>query len=317
MKARVLGTFPVWMAPMAGVTDKPFRRIIKEMGCGLAFTEMISGKAIQFNNRRTWNMLDLEGESPAAVQLFGSEPEVMAAAAKVAVAEGAEFLDINMGCPVPKIVGNGEGAALMREPELAASIVRAVVDVVGIPVTVKFRTGWDQNSINAVPFAQAMEQAGAAAVTVHGRTRDQMYSGKADWKVIAQVVKAVSIPVMGNGDIWTGADAADMLQQTGCSGVMLARGVMGNPWLFEEVVAALNNQNYTRPTPAQRIQLAIRHFKMELDYRDQRMAVLYMRKHLAWYLKGLPGTGETKKQIFRLTEPAAIEELLLGYLDTL
>jgi len=301
------------MAPMAGVTDKPFRMLIKEKGCGLAFTEMISGKAIQYSNRRTWRMLDLEGEHPIGVQLFGSVPEVLANAAKVAQAEGADLIDINMGCPVPKIVGNGEGAALMRNPELACSIVRSVTDTVSLPVTVKIRAGWDKASINAVSFAQGLAKCGAAAITVHGRTRDQMYSGPADWNIIAQVVNAVPVPVIGNGDIWTGRDAREMLNQTGCAGIMLARGVMGNPWLFEEVSAALEGRDYQPPSPRERIELAIRHFRMELSYRDERMAVLFMRKHLSWYLKGMPGTAGLKKEIFRQTSPVAIEGMMWDY----
>lgn len=288
----------LWMAPMAGVTDKPFRQLVKEQGCDLAFTEMISGKAIQFENRRTWKMLDIEGESPIGVQLFGSEPHVMAAAAKVAQEQGASLVDINMGCPVPKVVGNGEGSALMRNPELAFAIVRAVKESVTIPVTVKIRAGWDASSINAVSFAQGLAHAGADAITVHGRTREQMYSGKADWNIIAQVVEAVAVPVIGNGDIWTGVDALAVLDQTGCQGIMLARGVMGNPWLFAEVSAALAKKDYQPPTIRARLSLAIRHLRMELEYRAEKQAVLFMRKHLAWYLKGLPQTAELKRQIF-------------------
>jgi nifR3 family TIM-barrel protein len=305
------------MAPMAGVTDKPFRRLITELGCGLAFTEMISGKAIQYNNRKTWNMLDLKGENPIGVQLFGCIPQVMADAARVAQSEGATVVDINMGCPVPKIVGNKEGAALMLDPERAQAIVRAMVKAVKVPVTVKIRTGWDKNSINAVPFAQLLEDAGASAITVHGRTREQMYSGKADWSIIGQVARAVSIPVIGNGDIWTGIDGAAMLNQTGCSGIMLARGVMGNPWLFAEVAAVVSGTDYEPPEPRQCLELAIRHYKMELDYRDQRTAVLFMRKHLSWYLKGMTDTAEIKRQIFRLTAPEDILQLLQDYIDNM
>lgn len=299
---------------MAGVTDKPFRIILREKGCGLAFTEMISSKAIQFKNRRTWNMLDLEGEDPIGVQLFGSVPEVMAEAARVAQAEGADLIDINMGCPVPKVVGNGEGAALMRNPDLAWAVVNKVAKSVSVPVTVKIRAGWDEDSINAVPFAQGLVRNGAAAITVHGRTRMQMYSGKADWNVIAQVAKGVAVPVIGNGDIWSGSDAAAMLTQTGCSGVMLARGTLGNPWLFAEVRAALEGREYEPPSPRERIEMAVRHLRMELDYRNER-AVTFMRKHIAWYLKGLPGTAGLKKEIFLQTSPELVVQKLMEYAD--
>ena len=316
MDSVVLGALrvpPLWMAPMAGVTDKPFRKLLAEQGCGLAFTEMISGKALQYNNRRTWHMLDLAGEDPIGVQLFGNHPQVMADAARVAQAEGATIVDINMGCPVPKIVGNMEGSALMREPGLAREIVSTVVKAVSIPVTVKIRAGWDKSSINAVPFAQMLEDAGASAITVHGRTREQMYSGKADWGIITQVVQAVRIPVIGNGDIWTGKDGVAMHNQTACSGIMLARGVMGNPWLFAEVSAEIGARDYVPPQPRQRIEMAIRHYNMELNYRDQRNAVLFMRKHLSWYLKGMIDTASLKKEIFRQTCPEVIIQMLQDY----
>lgn len=305
---------PLWLAPMAGVTDKPFRTLAREQGCDLAFTEMISGKAIEFKNPRTWDMLDIEGEPPIGVQLFGSCPQVLAAAAKVAQAEGARLVDINMGCPVPKIVGNGEGAALMRHPQLAETIVRQVAAAVSIPVTVKIRAGWDKNSINAPSLAQRLAAAGASAITVHGRTREQMYSGKANWEIIAQAVKAVDIPVIGNGDIWKGRDALAMQEQTGCAGIMLARGALGNPWLFAEVKAALEGREYQPPSLDQRIEMSIRHLRMELAYRGQDRGLLFMRKHLAWYLKGLPGTAALKGEIFTCTCPRTIEDMLLSYI---
>lgn len=303
----------LWMAPMAGVTDKPFRILVREMGCDLAFTEMISGKAIQYNNRRTWNMLDLTGEAPIGVQLFGSDPQVMANAAKVAEAEGASLIDINMGCPVPKVVNNGEGAALMKSPSTAFSIVRQVSEAVSIPVTAKIRSGWDNASVNAVAFAQGLAQSGAAAITVHGRTRAQMYSGTADWDIIAKVVKAVEIPVIGNGDIWAGKDAKEIINQTGCRGIMMARGVLGNPWLFKEVKAALAGKDYSSPSPGDRVAMAVRHLRMEVAYRGEKMAVPFMRKHLAWYLKGMPGTAALKRQIFSETSSFVIEGLLRDY----
>ena len=300
------------MAPMAGVTDRPFRHLVREQGCNLTFTEMISSKAIQFENRQTWKMLDLETQ-PTGVQLFGADPQVMAAAAQVAQAQGAALIDINMGCPVPKVVAIGEGAALMRTPALAYSIVKAIVAAVSIPVTVKIRAGWDRQSVNAVEFAQGLAQAGARVIIVHGRTREQMYSGFADWDIIGQVVRAVSVPVMGNGDIWSGPDARAMLEQTSCRGVMLARGVLGNPWLFAEVAATLSGKTYQQPSIRERIELALRHLRMELEYREERTAVLFMRKHLAWYLKGMSGTAPLKRQIFTLTSPRQIEESLINF----
>lgn len=303
------------MAPMAGVTDKPFRILVREMGCDLVFTEMISGKAIQYNNRRTWNMLDLKGESPIGVQLFGSDPQVMANAAKVAEAEGASLIDINMGCPVPKVVNNGEGAALMKIPDTAFSIVRQVSEAVSIPVTVKIRSGWDNASVNAVAFAQGLAKSGAAAITVHGRTRAQMYSGTADWDIIAKVVRAVEIPVIGNGDIWAGKDAKKIINQTGCQGIMMARGVLGNPWLFREVKAALAGKDYSSPSYGDKIAMAVRHLRMEVAYRGEKMAVPFMRKHLAWYLKGMPETAALKRLIFSEASSKVIERLLRDYIQ--
>lgn len=298
---------------MAGVTDKPFRALVRDQGCDFTFTEMVSGKAIQYKNRRTWNMLDVKGEANIGVQLFGSCPQTMAAAAGVAQAEGARLIDINMGCPVPKVVNNGDGAALMKNPDLAQAIVSKVVEAVSIPVTVKIRAGWDR--VTAPAFAQGIAQAGAAAITVHGRTRQQMYSGTADWDVIAQVVQTVSVPVVGNGDIWRGQDVKAMLAKTRCSGAMLARGVLGNPWLFAEAKAALAGKEYQPPSRREKIEMAIRHFRLELAYRNEKKAVLFMRKHLAWYLKGFPGAAGLKKEIFKLTSPNEIEYALKTYLD--
>lgn len=305
----------LWMAPMAGVTDKPFRFLVREQGCHLAFTEMISAKAIQYKNSKTCKMLDLE-EQPTGVQLFGSDPQVMAEAAQFAHAQGAALIDINMGCPVPKVVSTGAGSALMRTPELAFSVVRAVSKAVPIPVTAKIRKGWDRESINAVEFARGLAQSGAQAVTVHGRTREQMYSGSADWAIIEQVVQAVDIPIIGNGDIWNGEDALAMLKQTGCRGVMLGRGVLGNPWLFADVSATLLGRKYREPDLKERIEMALRHFHWELQYREERKAVLFMRKHLSWYLKGLPGTAGIKKKLFSLTSPQQIEKMFLDYIQT-
>lgn len=308
------GRYPLWMAPMAGVTDRPFRTLVREQGCQLVFTEMISAKAIRFGNRRTMNMLDIQDQNPVAVQIFGSDPEAVADAARVAQDEGAVLVDINMGCPAPKIVGNGDGAALMKNPALAESLVRAAVAAVSIPVTVKFRSGWDETAINCVEFAQRMAAAGASTLTVHPRTRDQFYSGRANWELIGQVVQAVDIPVIGNGDIATGKDALDMLSQTNCHGLMVARGALGNPWLFREIHAALEGQDYQPPELNERVDMALRHFDMQLNYRGEHMGLVQMRKHLAWYLKGVPGGARLRQEIVREQEPEAVRDILRSLL---
>ena len=302
---------PLWLAPMAGVTDKPFRTLVQEQGCDLAFTEMISAKAIAHKNPKTWLLLDIKNEPPIGVQLFGSCPLVMAEAAQVAVEEGASLIDINMGCPVPKVVNNGEGAALMRNPPLAEEIVRRVVMAVPVPVTVKIRAGWD--SLSAPTLAARLVSAGVSAITIHARTRMQMYSGQADWEIITQVVQAVDVPIIGNGDTWSGGDARAMREQTGCAGVMVARGSLGNPWLFAEAKASLEGREHQPPTLKERIEMALRHFDMELSYRGQDRGMLFMRKHLAWYLKGLPGAAALKREIFTSSCPSDIKDMLLNY----
>ncbi|MBR2139885.1 MAG: tRNA dihydrouridine synthase DusB, partial [Phascolarctobacterium sp.] len=226
---------PLALAPMAGITDLPFRLICRRLGCGMTVSEMISAKGLLYNNVKTKEMLAIdEGERPTAIQLFGSVPEELARATKIVEASGADMIDLNMGCPVPKIVNNGEGSALMKKPELAYEILAAMVDAVQIPVTVKFRAGWDADNRNAVEIALAAERAGVAAVAVHGRTRVQFYEGKADWSIIRDVKQAVKIPVFGNGDIFTAADGVRMLEETGCDGLMVGRGADGNPWLFTQ-----------------------------------------------------------------------------------
>lgn len=312
-----LDLYPVWMAPMSGITDKPFRRLATEYGCGLTFTEMISAKAIEHCNRRTWGMLDVGGENQVGVQLFGSDPAVMAAAAITAWQKGAAVIDINMGCPVAKVVGNGEGAALLRKPQQAEAIVKAVSRAVSVPVTVKIRSGWDDQSINAVDFAQRMAAAGAMAVTVHGRTRQQLYSGKADWSVIARVAAALPIPVIGNGDIWSGRDAVAMMAETGCQAVMVARGALGRPWIFAEIKAAMSGEQFSPPGSCQRLDIALRHLDMELAHRAQQIAVMQMRKHLAWYIRGMHGAARLKEQLFRETNPDRVKELLRHFRENL
>lgn len=303
-------------APMAGVSDKPFRILAKEAGCGMVCTEMISDMALVYNNRRTVEMLDVEGEKhPISVQIFGSHPETMAQAAVLVEKAGADIIDINMGCPAPKICRNGEGSSLMRDLPLAAKIIEAVVRQVKAPVTVKMRKGWDNSSITAVELARLAEASGAAAVTLHGRTRDQLYSGSADWEIIRQVKEAVSIPVIGNGDVRSAKDAARLLEQTCCDGVMIGRAAMGNPWLYREVVHYLDTgEVLPPPTPAERISTVVRHLHMLVQAKGERVAVREMRKHAAWYIKGLQGATKAREKIIHASTVEEMQQLLEAYL---
>lgn len=305
----------LWLAPMAGVTDRPFRTLAREQGCDMAFTEMVSAQALTRSNPKTWCLLDIEKGSPIGVQLFGCCPQTLAEAARIAEAKGADMIDINMGCPVPKVVNSGGGAALLRNPQLAELIVKQVAAAVSIPLTVKLRAGWDNSSLNAPVLAQRLAAAGAAAIAIHGRTRAQMYTGAADWQIIAEAVKIAGVPIIGNGDVWSGKDALSIWEQTGCQGVMIARGALGNPWLFAEIKAAFANENYSPPAPKLRIDLAIRHLKMELAYRGREKGLLFMRKHLAWYLKGLPGSAALRRAMFTSVCPEAVEDMLVAFID--
>lgn len=289
---------PVLLAPMAGVTDLPFRLLVKEMGCGLVFTEMVSDKGLMYRNEHTLDMLAIDDrERPVALQIFGSEPEPMAKAAQIVEQSGADILDINMGCPTHKIVKNGEGSALMRTPELAYDIIARVVDAVRIPVTVKIRKGWDENSVNAVQIAKLAEKAGAKAISVHGRTREQFYSGKADWSIIKAVKQSVRIPVNGNGDVRSPEDAKRLLEETGCDGVMIGRGAQGNPWLFRQVVHYLaTGEMLPGPTLDERIDMAIRHLEMLVAFKGEHIGIREMRSHAAWYTKGLPHSAELRQK---------------------
>lgn len=286
---------PVILAPMAGVTDLPFRILAKELGCGLVYTEMVSDKGINYRNCHTLEMLKTDcRERPVALQLFGAEPQSIAKAAKYVESLGvADIIDLNMGCPAPKVVKNNEGSALMKEPLLAFKIMKAVVEAVDLPVTVKFRKGWDNNNENAVEMAQLAEKAGVCAVAVHGRTREQYYSGQADWDIIKEVKAAVSIPVIGNGDIRTCQDAKKMLEKTGCDAIMIGRGCQGNPWIFQQVSTFLNTgQIINQPSIEERVDLIKRHLAMLIELKGEYIGAREMRKHATWYTKGLPFSAD-------------------------
>ncbi len=301
------------MAPMAGVTDRAFRQICRECGAAMTVSEMISTQALLFQDRKTRELLSLApNETPGWIQIFGSNPDYMAAGARKALdISGAALVDINMGCPAPKIVKGGDGSALMNDPALAARIIRAVVEAVDVPVTVKFRKGWDEEHQNYLDFAKMAEDCGAAAVTLHGRTRAQMYAGRADWAAIAAVKRALSIPVIANGDVMCAQDAQDILRETGADAVMIGRGALGNPWLFAQC-AALDEGRAVPPLPPlpARMQTVRRQIELAAQHKGERIALLEARKHFAWYLKGVRGTKKLKARISALTSFAELDALL-------
>lgn len=309
----------LFLGPMAGVTDLPFRILCKEQGADFIYTEMVSAKGIMYNNKNTEILLQVEEqERPVALQLFGSDPKIMSEMAKKIEHRNFDVVDINMGCPVPKVVNNGEGSALMKQPKLVGEIVSAMTKILEKPVTVKIRKGFGNEDCNAVEIAKIVEDNGGAAVAVHGRTREQYYSGKADWSVIKQVKEAVSIPVIGNGDIFTPQDAKQMLDETGCDGIMLARGVRGNPWLFKQIKTYLaTGELLPKPSIEEVIETMLRHARMQIEFKGDYIGMREMRKHVAWYTTGYPQSAKLRGQINEMESVEDLEKLLYQYADSI
>ena len=305
------------LAPMAGVTDAAMRLLCHEQGAAWAVSEMLSAKGWVFSGGKNRNAQDilarLSGEGPAGLQLFGSEPAYIAEAARRLEDSGFQFFDLNFGCPAPKITGNGEGSAMMREPKKLGAVVRALAEATSLPVTVKIRAGWDSQSVNAPEVARICEDNGAVAVAVHARTRDQQYAGRADWSVIRAVKRAVSVPVFGNGDVRCGDDALRMMDETGCDAVIVGRAAQGNPWIFREIAAAMRGEQVPPPTPAERVNMAARHFELERQLYGEKLAVLQMRKHIAWYVHGMKGASRFRDRINQMNSAEDVLAALKTY----
>ena len=307
----------VFLSPMAGVTDLPFRTICKEKGCGMLYTEMINAKALCYDDENTKKMLRMDkDEHPVAVQIFGSDPEFMGKAAIIMNQYPNEILDINMGCPAPKVIKNGDGSALMRNPKLAAEVLTAVVKNSEKPVTLKIRKGWDDDSVNAVEIAKIAEECGISALAIHGRTREQFYSGKADWDIIAEIKQAINIPVIGNVDVFEVEDAVNMLEKTKCDAIMIGRGAQGNPWIFNRINHYMKTgEILPEPTLEEKITTAIRHMNLAVAEHGDYVAVREMRKHIGWYLKGLKNSAKYRDQINKITDYKEVITMLEEYMQ--
>lgn len=306
------------LGPMAGVTDLSFRVLCKEQGADLIYTEMVSAKGIRYNNKNTESLLYVkEEERPVVLQLFGADPYIMSETAKRIEHRNFDILDINMGCPVPKVVNNKEGSALMKEPGLVGEIVHAVSTAINKPLTVKIRKGFSESTVNAVEIAKIAEANGAAAIAVHGRTREQYYSGKADWNVIRAVKEAVSVPVIGNGDVFTPEDALRLMRETGCDGIMLARGVRGNPWLFSQIKEFIETGTIPdKPSVKEAVDMMLGHARLSIEYKGEYIGIREMRKHVAWYTAGYPLAAKLRRRVNEIENYHELKELLLQYLDS-
>ncbi len=309
----------VFLAPMAGVTDLSFRILCKEMGAGLVVSEMVSSKGIYYKDRGTENLLRIDPrERPIAIQIFGSDPQIMAYVVKEYLnpREDIDIIDINMGCPTPKIVKNGDGSALMKNPKLARELLRQIVSVSQKPVTLKIRMGWDKDNINGIDIGRIAEEEGISALTIHGRTRDMFYSGEADWEFIRKLKESIEIPVIGNGDIFEPEDGIRMLKETKCDAIAIGRGAQGNPWIFKRILDLIQGKEDIAPTKEEIVQTCIRHLNLITKLKGQRVGVLEMRKHSAWYLKGLKNSNEIKKLIYTIDRKEEMERVLLEFANS-
>lgn len=307
----------VFLAPMAGITDKTFRIICREMGAGLVFTEMVSSKGLYYNDENTKELTDIDQrERPTALQIFGSDPKVMAEVVEKYInpRKDIDIIDINMGCPAPKIVKNGDGSSLLKDPVLVRKILKEVIKVSEKPVTLKIRMGWDHNNINGIEIGKIAEKEGIDALTIHGRTRDMFYSGEADWDFIRRLKETIGIPIIGNGDIFDPIDALRMIEYTKCDGVAIGRGAMGNPWIFKRIKLLVNGKDDSQPTDEDRINMAIKHLNMMSHLKGEHIGVREMRKHIAWYLKGMKNSNAIRNHINTIDTKDKIIEILSNYL---